>query len=174
MARLFWRFMLLTLKNVALSDRPKLNCSVTAATSQHFKVGNCAAKLLPRASKAAQRFCIPLQLELSCYLASTMLLNSCNLAVQMVTLKSNNHYISTLCNLVGRTYLMVTLKSNNHCISALCNLVGRTYLMVTPKSNNHCTSVLCTLFGRPYLMVTLKSNITTAFWLSVTSWVEHT
>ena len=82
MARLFWRFMLLTLKNVALSDRPKLNCSVTAATSQHFKVGNCAAKLLPRASKAAQRFCIPLQLELSCYLASKMLLNSCNLAVQ--------------------------------------------------------------------------------------------
>ena len=83
MARLFWRFMLLTLKNVALSDRPKLNCSVTAATSQHFKVANCAAKQLPRASKAAQRFCIPLQVELSCYLASKMLLNSCNLAVQL-------------------------------------------------------------------------------------------
>ena len=83
MARLFWWFMLLSLKNVVLSDRPKPNCSVTAATSQHFKVGNCAAKLLPRASKAAQRFCIPLQLELSCYLASKMPLNSCNLAVQL-------------------------------------------------------------------------------------------
>ena len=66
-----------------LSDRAQLNCSVTAATSQLLKVGNCAAKLLPRASKAAQRFCIPLQLELSCCLASKMLLNSCNLAVQL-------------------------------------------------------------------------------------------
>ena len=58
----------------------------------------------------------------------------------MVTLKSNNHCISALRNLVGRTDLMVTLKSNNHCISAFCNLVGRTYLMVTLKSNNHCVS----------------------------------
>ena len=58
----------------------------------------------------------------------------------MVTLKSNNHCISALSNLVGRTHLTVTLKSvsNNHCISALCNLVGRIYLMVTLKSNNHC------------------------------------
>ena len=71
------------LKNVVLSDRAQLNCSVTAATSQLLKVGNCAAKLLPRASKAAQRFCIPLQLELSCCLASKTLLNSCNLAVQL-------------------------------------------------------------------------------------------
>ena len=54
-------FRLLALKNVVLSDRPQLNCSVTAATSQHLTVGNCAVKLLPRASKAAQRFCIPLQ-----------------------------------------------------------------------------------------------------------------
>ena len=38
---------------VVLSDRAQLNCSVTAAISQHLKVGNCAAKLLPRASKAA-------------------------------------------------------------------------------------------------------------------------
>ena len=53
------------------------------ALLQLLKVGNCAAKLLPRASKAAQRFCIPLQLELSCCLASKMLLNSCNLAVQL-------------------------------------------------------------------------------------------
>ena len=71
------------LKNVVLSDRAQLNCSVTAATSQLLKVGNCAAKPLPRASKAAQRFCIPLQLELSCCFASKMLLNSCNLAVQL-------------------------------------------------------------------------------------------
>ena len=74
----------------------------------------------------------------------------------MFTVKSNNHCISALRNLVGRTYLMVTLKSNNHCISALCNLVGRTYLMVTLKSNNHCISALCNLMGRIYLMVTLK------------------
>ena len=52
----------------------ELNCRVTAAPSQHLKVGNCTAKLLPRASKAAQPFCIPLQLELSCCLASKMLL----------------------------------------------------------------------------------------------------
>ena len=71
------------LKNVVLSDRAQLNCSVTAATSQLLKVGNCTAKPLPRASKAAQHFCIPLQLELSCCLASKMLLNSCNLAVQL-------------------------------------------------------------------------------------------
>ena len=70
------------LKNVVLSDRAQLNCSVTAATSQLLKVGNCAAKPLPRASKAAQPFCIPLQLELSCCLVSKTLLNSCNLAVQ--------------------------------------------------------------------------------------------
>ena len=68
------------LKNVVLSDRAQLNCSVTAATSQLLKVGNSAAKPLPRASEAAQRFCIPLQLELSC---SKMLLNSFNLAVQL-------------------------------------------------------------------------------------------
>ena len=65
------------------SDWPQLNCSVIAATSQHLKVGNCTGKLLPRASKAAQHFCIPLQLELSCCLASKMLLKSCNLAVQL-------------------------------------------------------------------------------------------
>ena len=76
----------------------------------------------------------------------------------MVTLKSNNHCISALCNLVGSTYLMVTLKSNNHYISAFCDLVGRTYLMVTLKSNNHCILALCNLVGRIYLMVTLNSN----------------
>ena len=54
-----------------------------AATLQLLKVGNCAAKLLPRASEAAQHFCIPLQLELSCCLASKMLLNSFNLAVPL-------------------------------------------------------------------------------------------
>ena len=59
------------------------HCSFTAATSRPLKVSNCAAKLLPRASKAAQRFCSPLQLEWSCCLASKMLLNSCNLAVQL-------------------------------------------------------------------------------------------
>ena len=36
-------------------DRPQLNCSVTAATSQRLKVGNCAAKPLPRASRSLQR-----------------------------------------------------------------------------------------------------------------------
>ena len=51
-------------------------CSLAAATSQHLKVGNCAAKLLPRVSKAAQRFCIPLQLELSCCLASKVLVTA--------------------------------------------------------------------------------------------------
>ena len=76
----------------------------------------------------------------------------------MFTVKSNNHCISALRNLVGRTYLMVTLKSNNYCISALCNLVGRTYLMVTLNADNHCISALCNLMGRIYLMVTLKSN----------------
>ena len=65
------------------SDRPQLNCSVTAATSQHLKVNNCAAELLLRASKAAQCFCILLQLVLSCWLASKMPLNSCDLAVQL-------------------------------------------------------------------------------------------
>jgi len=48
--------MLLTLKNVALSDRPKLNCSVTAATSQHFKVANCAANLLPELQRLHSAF----------------------------------------------------------------------------------------------------------------------
>ena len=76
----------------------------------------------------------------------------------MFTVKSNNHCISALRNLVGRTYLMVTLNSDNHCISALCNLMGRIYLMVTLKSNNHCILALCKLMGRTYLMVTLKSN----------------
>ena len=38
------------------SDRPQLNSSdVTAATSQRLKVGNYAAKPLPRASKNLQR-----------------------------------------------------------------------------------------------------------------------
>ena len=55
---------------------------------------------------------------------------------------------------------MFTLKSNNHCISALCNLVGRTYLMVTLKAYNHCVSALCNLMGRRYLMVTLNLIIT--------------
>ena len=83
----------------------------------------------------------------------------------MVTPKSNNHCISALCNLVGRTYLMVTLKSINHCISAFCNLVGRTYLMVTLKSNNNCISAFCNLVGRIYLMVTLNSNNHCVFFL---------
>ena len=71
------------LKNIVLSDWAQLNCSVTAVTSQLLKDGNCAAKPLPRASKGAQCFCIPLQLELSCHLASKTLLNSCNLVVQL-------------------------------------------------------------------------------------------
>ena len=37
-------------------------------------------------------------------------------------------------SIMKKLYLKVTLKSNNHWISALCNLVGRTYLMVTLKS----------------------------------------
>ena len=37
------------------SDRLQLNCSITVATSQRLKVGNCAAKPLPRASKSLQR-----------------------------------------------------------------------------------------------------------------------
>ena len=42
-----------------------------------------AAESFKEPSKAAQRFCIPLQLEWSCCLASKRLLNSCNLAVQL-------------------------------------------------------------------------------------------
>ena len=56
-----------------LVSKKKTTAATTAASSQHLKVGNCAAKLLPRASKAAQRFCIPLQLELSSCSASKML-----------------------------------------------------------------------------------------------------
>ena len=56
-----------------LVSTKKTTAATTAASSQHLKVGNCAAKLLPRASKAAQRFCIPLQLELSSCSASKML-----------------------------------------------------------------------------------------------------
>ena len=75
-----WGFMLLALKKVRLTVAELQHyCSYL----QHLKVGNCTAKLLPRASKAAQHFCIPLQLELSCCLASKMLLKSCNLAVQL-------------------------------------------------------------------------------------------
>ena len=37
------------------SDRLQLKCGITAATSQGLKVGNCAAKVLPRASKSLQR-----------------------------------------------------------------------------------------------------------------------
>jgi len=56
------------------------DCSVTAAILQHLKVGkNCCREL----QRLHQRFCSPLQLELSCCLASKMLLNSCNLAVQL-------------------------------------------------------------------------------------------
>ena len=36
-------------------DQLQLNCSVIAATLQRLKVGNCAAKPLPRASKNLQR-----------------------------------------------------------------------------------------------------------------------
>ena len=36
-------------------DRPHLNCSVIAAALQRLKVGNWAAKPLPRASKSLQR-----------------------------------------------------------------------------------------------------------------------
>ena len=42
-----------------------------------------AAESFKEPLKAAQRFCIPLQLEWSCCLASKRLLNSCNLAVQL-------------------------------------------------------------------------------------------
>ena len=49
MAKAFLAIHVIGAPKVALSDQPQLNYSVTAATSQHLKVGNCAAKLLPRA-----------------------------------------------------------------------------------------------------------------------------
>ena len=96
--------MLLAFKKVVLSDRLQLNCSFPAATLQHLKVSNGAAKLLPRASNAAQPFCIPLQLELSCCLASKVLLSSCNWAVKLfwsdfVALSSTASFVRVQSNL---------------------------------------------------------------------------
>ena len=79
-----WRFMLLALKKVrSTAAELQRYCSYFAAFESRQLRCKTAAESFKEPSKAAQRFCIPLQLEWSCCLASKRLLNSCNLAVQL-------------------------------------------------------------------------------------------
>lgn len=81
--RLFWQFMLWALKDVVLSDQAQLNVALLQLFRSIWKSANVLQNCWRELQRLHQRFCSTLQLELSCCLASKMLLNSCNLAVQL-------------------------------------------------------------------------------------------
>ena len=94
-------------------------CSYFAAFESRQLRCKTAAESFKEPSKAAQRFCIPLQLEWSCCLASKRLLNSCNLAVQLfwsdfVALYSAASFVRE-CSLSQAQFFLLFLMSDHAC-----------------------------------------------------------